>query len=117
MRTAVHRDDPRVVIHLEQQDHVVRRLHDLHVVVVAARLERWSGAEPEQAALRQPAILRIIVADTIGAHPDRIAAGRLVRGGFLLRLGRHRRNLAVRRVDDERSLLQGGARARSVQAS
>ena len=46
--------------HFGEDHDVVRGLEQLHVVVVGARCQRWPGAEPQDAALRQPAVLRAV---------------------------------------------------------
>ena len=85
-------DDARVVDHLDQDHHRVRRLHDLVVVVVdrsAASAGRRS-AEADQAALAERATL-----GTVESVPARAAWN----ASQSIRCVRH---FAVRRLDDER---------------
>ena len=100
------RHDAHVVVHLEQQDDRVGRLEDLDVVVVAARQHRRSRAEPQQAALGDPALLgagRPVAADP---DADRLPVPGETRLLARFRLGRQRRDPAVRRIDDQRRLRQ-----------
>ena len=101
---AVERHDARVVHHLVQDHDVVGRLEDLQVLVVAGRDDRRTGVEPEQAALREPAVLVAVGADAGGAHADRTGARPVLAERQLDQLepGLERRHAAVRRVDDER---------------
>ena len=106
---AVDAHDAGVVNHFRENHHMARRLHDALVVVVQRRQHRrpGGGAEAEQAAVRQRAAFRIVVrARPVVLHPPRGAVV-LVRvfaeaqGAAPLRLRRHGRNAAVRRVDDD----------------
>ena len=88
--------------HLLHDHDVVRGLHDLDVVVVGAREHRQRSRD---APLPQAAILRVV---GVGRDQSpRVGACRLA----LLRLGRQRRDPAVRRIDDERGLTAEDARA------
>ena len=88
---AADADDARVVDHLHQDHHVIRRLHDLEVVVVEViRHERRGRPERQQAALGERPELGVIV----------LAAAAITSWRALLaaraRLGGQRRNAAVR---------------------
>src|SRR5439155_9215766 len=56
MRTAVQGDDACIVDHLVQERDITRSLEDLHVLVVATRVDRWPSVEPEDAALANRSI-------------------------------------------------------------
>ena len=94
MRPSIQRDDANRVNHLVEQGHVLRRLEDLHVVVVSARQHRWAGVQAKQAPRCQADVLP----RTGGAGRPRRAAG----GGLLLRRRRERRHTPVCRHDDQR---------------
>jgi hypothetical protein len=55
VRPAVHRDDPHFVDMFLENSHILRRLHDLVVVVVTSR-DRWDSAV-DDAALSEAPIL------------------------------------------------------------
>ena len=93
MRPAVERDDACAVNHLVQDDHVIVRLHQLHVVVVGARDHRRTRIEAEHAALGERPFLRVVV----------LAAAS---GSARLRFRGERRDPAVRRIHDQRRLLR-----------
>ena len=59
MRPAVQGNDAGVVDHFGQDPHVVRSLEHLEIVVVGTRVHRRPGIEPDEAALRQRAGLRM----------------------------------------------------------
>ncbi len=91
VRTAVERDDARVVRHLVHDHHVAGRLHDLQVAVVARLQARQAEVH---AALAEREDFRIF---------ERVRPPLLnLRGAPLLRVRRHRRKAAVRRIADER---------------
>ena len=94
VRTAVERDDPRVVNHLLLDRDVLRRLHDQEVVVVAAGQLRHAARDT---ALGKVALLGVVVA---------IVAARGASLAPPLAFRRERRHPAVRRIDDERGLLE-----------
>ena len=58
VRTAVHRDDARIVRHLAEEHHALRRLDDLVVVVVAGAHLRHAEVD---AAFAEAAIFRIVL--------------------------------------------------------
>src|SRR5438128_7646503 len=108
----IERYHPDVVVHLEKDCHVAGGLKQLNVVVVAAGKHRGSGAEAEDAALGETAILRIVPSDAVGPGSHRTPARGAMSLLPLLRLGRDRRNLAVRGIHDDRRLRQSlGPRA------
>ena len=96
LRPAVERDDAHVVNHLGQDHHVARRLHDLIVRVVAGVHHRGTGAAHDDAARSDRHVLHRVVR-TARSLPRCRALG-----GALLSLRVDRRNLAVRRIDDQR---------------
>ena len=98
MRPAVQRDDPRFVNHLLVDDHVVRRLEDLDVAVVAAGQHGRTLLRADDAALRQGAVLR--------AGGD--LHGRQQVAPPLLARGRQGGHPAVRRIDHQRRLPRPG---------
>ena len=93
-RAAVERHDPYRVNHLGHQHHLVGSLEDLQVLVVAAGRDRRAGVEAENAAVEGAA-----VEPGVGRMIPQVGAPGV---GALPALGRHLRQTAVRRVDDER---------------
>ena len=72
MRAAVKRYDPYVVHHLVQDDHIVRRLEQLDVLVVATGGDdRRSRREPHDASLCDAAVFRTIGSDPATPVPHR----------------------------------------------
>ena len=106
----VERHDARLVHHLGEDDHVVGRLEELQVLVVAAPggdgHDRRAGVEAEEATLGEPAVLGAVEADAAHHEPHGAVARRRVVavGDGELPRGRRprRRNPAVRGIDDER---------------
>ena len=91
VRTGVERNGADLVPHLLEDGHVVRRLQDLHVAVVAGA---HVGRGEVQAAVAQGPVL--------GTVRRMVAQVGAARRRPLLRLRRHRRTPPVRRIDDER---------------
>src|SRR5947209_8356714 len=58
MRAAVQRNDPNVMDHFDENDHVSGCLQDLVVVVVSARKHGLPGGRPQDATFRQAPVLR-----------------------------------------------------------
>ena len=102
--TLVERDDARGVHHLGHDDDMVRRLEQLHIVVVGARRHRRSGVEPEDAA-----VIGVEVQPRVGRMVAPVLPALF---GTALRAGRPRRIPPVRGVDDQR----GPARPDRLQA-
>ena len=110
----VHADDPRVVHHLGEDHHRVRRLHDL----VAGCCRSSSAAPAARRSIRTPSGSARRAAgardrrtrrcprspDRLRARSDRRSAATL-RADALPRLRRQRRHAAVRRIDDDRRAL------------
>ena len=100
MRTSVERDHPRFVNHFVAKGHPARALHDLIAGVVADGDHRSDHAARD-APIVDAEILRAV------EHAAAAVVVIQARGDgrrALLSLGRHRRNPAVRRIDDERGL-------------
>ena len=94
MRPAVQRDDARFVNHLLVDDHVVRRLEDLDVPVVAARQHGRTLLRADDAALGQGAVFGAV---------GNLHGGQQVAPPLLPFRGQGR-HAPVRRIDHERRL-------------
>ena len=93
-RLPVERDDARIVHHLVEHHHVVRRLEELHVLVVAAGGHRRPLVEAEDAAVERTAIEPRIGRMLRPPRPPLLRAP--------LSFFRQRGDAPVRRIDDQR---------------
>ena len=106
MRPPVERYDTRAVHHLVQQHHVVRRLDQLDVLVVAGRCHRGAGIEAEQAADREHPAAEVFDPSAVDRRVTVHAFASLSLGRPLrVRLGCQRRHAPVRGIDDQRCLV------------
>src|SRR2546425_10586481 len=91
MCTAVERDDANIVNHLVENRHISRRLEDLNIIVVSARMDWGTRIEAQDTPLGQPSILGAVCA----APPARsLAPFRRIRNASIRRIHNQRRALA-----------------------
>ena len=94
------------VLYLVDDDDGVRRLEQLHVVVVATWHHRWTAVEANQASFGQPAVFGTVGPGAGAAHAERWLDGEVLPEGTNLvqglALGGQRRKSPVGRVDDQR---------------
>jgi hypothetical protein len=96
MGPAIERDHSGLVIQLEQDHHVSRRLHDLIVAVVGGRQHRGPRTKEDDAAVIELVAL-------CGIPPAHEFGGLGAFGCAFLPLRCQRRESAVGRIDDQRS--------------
>src|ERR1700724_113543 len=100
MWSTVERNDAYIVNHFEHNRHVLARLHNLDVVVVAGWKHRRSGAESHNAPLRHTTIFRAVGSRAASSHSDWLS------GGLLLRLLCKGWDLAIGGINDQGRLGQ-----------
>ena len=92
-----------VVVHLVQDEDVVRGLHQLHVVVVAAGQHRRTAVESHQATLGKAAVLGVVGTCAGAEHADRVLWRQILleRAGLVGDAGLPRRQASIWRIDDQ----------------
>ena len=95
MRTPIEGNDAGVMNHFDENRHVAGTLHDSNIVVVGSGKHGRSSGCPDDAALRQRPVFRTV---------EFMSAIRRLSFGLPLAACRcQRRNLSIRRIDDQRS--------------
>ena len=94
MRTAIGWNNAHVMDHLDKDSDISRPLHDLIIVVVETWQHRWTERRPNKAPLGQRPIF-----GTVELAAPILCSTVLLP---LLRIGKHRRDSAVRRIHNQR---------------